>query len=79
MLEEQLAASAEDEHFIAVFYGGEADENVFPQKREEVASYFSPISQTKGVQRLHRNFLLCVLAPVDDSVCLINYRWQGAA
>lgn len=57
-------------------YGGEADENVSPQEREIVASYFSSISQTKGVQRLHRNFLLCVLAPVDDSVFLINCRWH---
>lgn len=42
MLEEQLVTTGEDEHFIAVFYGEEADENVFPQEREVVASYFSP-------------------------------------
>lgn len=78
-MEQQLVTSAEDEHFIAVFYGGGADENVSPQESEVVASYFSPISETKGVQRLHRNFLLCVLAPVDDSGFLINHRWQGAA
>lgn len=75
MLEEQLVISGEDEHFFAVFYGGKADENISPQGREIAASYFSPISQNKGVQRLHRNFLLCVLAPVDVSVFLINYRW----
>lgn len=77
MLEEQLETSGEDEHFIAVFYGREADENVSPQKREMVASHFSPISQTKGVQRLHRNFLSCILAPVNDSVFLIHYRWHS--
>lgn len=79
MWEEQLAIPGEDEHFIAVFYGGKADENISPQGREVFASYFSPISQNKSVQRPHRNFLLCALAPVDDSVFLINYRWQGAA